>query len=642
MTAPALPMTHRWLAAFACPKGVGRCAQLLRRMIVLGLVLVGLAWGSAAQAQNCSQATTQGTAPASWKTYCWLNLGNYNDAAARTASGQNLSFALPDGSTLSFNIRVNGSTTAYNAVTAPTWIGAAVGNTAFIGIPGRPALYTTASGTRTMTISGITIVPPVGATASVFSFVVADAESSNNNERLRISTNGGGWQLLDTVPPIFGSTLPAISGVGSSDVTITGVPNTVGAHILGSNSPSTVTVETTAGGLQGVMFAVRFASILVQANILGTRVSASDQFNYQIVSNGTGAVTAGGTTSGRGNGPFTIPPLVMSAGLPLSLRTTMASGSASTLAQYATTLTCVNIAGASRPALPNNTVTSDFSLGQLQFGESLVCTYTIGAQPRMTLRKALGSGGRRFATDQFAVRIMQGTTVVATSTTTGSGGTITAGDTGAVQLVIGTAYTLDEIAAGGANLGNYSASLACSNAATGTGTTLPTSVGGIITPRPGDSITCIITNTSVSTAILVIQKTSTVISDPVNGTTNPKAIPGAIIEYTITVRNEGNRAVDANSLVILDLMPDEMALVPGTPVTFTNGSTTSGLNTFNAATMVRYASTPGTAGPFTYTPTGVADRNVRTIRIAPTGTMAAASSTASQPSFTIRFRARVE
>ena len=108
------------------------------------------------------------------------------------------------------------------------------------------------------------------------------------------------------------------------------------------------------------------------------------------------------------------------------------------------------------------------------------------------------------------------------------------------------------------------------------------------------------------------------------------------------MRNEGNRNVDASSIVILDEMPAEMAFVPGTPVTFTNGSTTSGLNTFNAATMVSYASTPGTGGPFTYTPTGVADSNVRAIRIAPTGTMAAASSATSQPSFTVRFRARLE
>jgi hypothetical protein len=77
-------------------------------------------------------------------------------------------------------------------------------------------------------------------------------------------------------------------------------------------------------------------------------------------------------------------------------------------------------------------------------------------------------------------------------------------------------------------------------------------------------------------------------------------------------------------------------------VTFTNGTPTSGLNAFNAGTMVRFSSAPGGTTAFTYTPTGAFDPNVRGIRINPTGTMAAATSGTSQPSFTIRFRARVE
>ncbi len=635
-------LANRVFTVFSYTRDMSGFGHALRLLMVMAVAVIGLSWGSAAEAQNCGQATTQGTAPASWQTYCWLNLTNYDDATARSGSGQNLSFTLTDGSTLAFNIRVDGTTAGYAAVAAPSWSGAAVGNSAFIGIPGRPALYTVNSGTRNITISGITITPPAGASASVFSFIVADAESSNEGESLRITTNGGSWQLLDNVPPISGSTMPTISGVGSGTVNITGVSGTVGAHILGSNSPGSVTIQTTASGLQGVMFAVRFATIRVQASISGSRVSASDQFNYQIASTGTGATVAGGTTSGSGNGPFTIAPLVMSAGQPITLRTAMASGSANTLAAYASTLTCVNTQGTTRPSLPNNAVTSDFNIGQLEFGESLVCSFVIGAQPRLTLRKALGSGGRRFSTDQFTVRIMQGATVTASSTTTGTGGTVNAGNTGAVQLVTGTAYTLDEIAAGSANLGNYTAVLSCTNATSGTGTVLPTAVGGIVTPRPGDSITCIITNTRLSTAVLVIEKVSTLISDPINGTSNPKAIPGAIVEYAITVRNEGSRAVDANSIVIYDQMPDQMAFMPGTPVTFTNGSTTSGLNAFNASTMVRYATTAGTGGPFTYTPTGTADPAVKVIRIIPSGTMAAATSATAEPSFTIRFRAQVE
>ncbi len=632
---------NRLFTMFSYPVGMTGLRIAIRRVLALMLLTCGMMWSAGAQAQDCAQAASQGTAPASWQTYCWLNLANYNDATARGASGQNLSFTLPDGSTLTFNARVTGTAPAYNAVVSPSWTGSAVGNSAFIGIPGRPVLYSAQAGTSSIAITNIAITPPAGGGVTVYSFVVADAESSNDNEALRMSTNGGAWQLMDSVQPSSGSTFPTITGVGSSNVTIGGVPGTVGAHILGSNSPTSVTVETQSGGLQGVMFAIRFATIRLQTQILGARVNTADQFQYQIASTTTGTAITSGTTSGAGSGPFATAPLNMSAGIPITLRVGMAAGSTNTLAQYAALLTCVNSAGATRGSLPSNLVTTSTAIGQLEFGESLVCTYSVGAQPRVRVRKLLGTGGRLFAGDQFTVRIMSGTTVTASSTTTGTGTTVTAGNTNLVQVVTGESYRLDEIAAGTAILANYNAAMACTNATAGSTTTLPTAVGGAITLRPGDSITCSITNTRRATAVLVIEKTSAVISDPVNGTTNPKLIPGAIVEYTVSVRNVGTGAVDASSIVILDVMPADMAFAVGTPVTFTNGTPTSGLNTFNAATMVTYSSAAGGVTPYTYTPTGTFDGNVRGIRIRPTGTMAAATSATSQPSFTIRFRAQV-
>jgi uncharacterized repeat protein (TIGR01451 family) len=156
----------------------------------------------------------------------------------------------------------------------------------------------------------------------------------------------------------------------------------------------------------------------------------------------------------------------------------------------------------------------------------------------------------------------------------------------------------------------------------------------------GDVITCIITNTRRATAVLLVDKISTIISDPVNGTINPMMIPGAIVEYAISVTNVGSAAVDASSIVILDPLPANVTYNSGTAVTFTNGTTASGLNAFNAATMVTFSNQVSGGAPFTYTPSGAFDANVRGLRIAPTGTMAAATAT-TQPSFTIRFRARV-
>lgn len=614
-----------------------------RRLLAMLLMVCGLMWSGTAQAQNCGVAAVQGTAPATWQTYCWLNLAEYNDNTARSASGQNMTFTLTDGSVLRFNLRVTGgSGTAYNTVAAPSWSGASIGNTSFREIPGRTVLYTASAGTRLVTISGITITPPSGATASVFAFVVADAESSNEGEALRLGTNGGAWQVLDIAPPISGSTLPQISGVGSSNVTITGVGGTVGAHIVSSNSPSTVTVETQAGGLQGVMFAVRFASIRLQKVIVGPRANIGDQFRFEIASTATNAVLSSGVTTSTGNGPFTAPTVSLAAGMPLTLREAMASGSPGTLAQYDSRLTCVNLSGPTRAALPNNLAATSVNIGVLQFGEALSCTFTNAAQPRVQLRKQMGVNGRLFSNDQFTIRIREGQTVIAQTTTTGSSSTVDTGDTGLVQLTGGTTYTLDEIAAGTASLANYDATMSCTNTFSGSTTTLPNSVGGTVTPRPGDTITCIITNTRSTTASLVTSKTSRVISDPVNGTVNPKLIPGAIVEYAITVRNVGIGRPDTGSITILDIMPPEMAFATGTPVTFTNGTPTSGLNTFVASTMVRFTSAPGGAAPYTYTPVGPFDPNVRGIRIIPGGRMNAATGPTSQPNFTIRFRARVQ
>lgn len=63
------------------------------------------------------------------------------------------------------------------------------------------------------------------------------------------------------------------------------------------------------------------------------------------------------------------------------------------------------------------------------------------------------------------------------------------------------------------------------------------------------------------TANLTIAKTSSVVSDPVNGTTNPKAIPGASMRYCILVTNNGSGT--ATAIAIADALPAGMTFVPG-------------------------------------------------------------------------------
>lgn len=77
---------------------------------------------------------------------------------------------------------------------------------------------------------------------------------------------------------------------------------------------------------------------------------------------------------------------------------------------------------------------------------------------------------------------------------------------------------------------------------------------------------------TVSAPVLTVSKTSTLISDPVNGTTNPKAIPGAIMEYCIAVTNAAGAAT-ATSLTLSDPLPVTVAYNSGYGA-FINGTIT--------------------------------------------------------------------
>jgi uncharacterized repeat protein (TIGR01451 family) len=614
----------------------------IRRLVVRAIAVVFMLFGmctTAAFAQSCAPATSQGTAPTGWETYCWLDFTTYNDAVARSVAGQNFVFSLSDGSTLTFNLKVTPTgATAFSSIAAPSWTGAAVGNTAFLGIPGRPVLYTAAAGAKSITFSSILITPPPGAPAvSAYSFVAADAESTNDSENLQFVTNGTGWTILDQVNPISGNTYPTITGTGTNTFTETGVPGTVGGYIVGSNSPTTVTANMQAGGLQGAMFAVRFASMRLRKSITGARVDATDQFTFRVTSTSSGSTLASGTTSGTGNGPFSATALSLASGIPLTLTEAMSAGSASALTAYQSRLTCTNGTSSTTP-LPNNVLTTSYNFGALQFGDAIICVFTNAANPHIRLRKALGTGGRRFDTDQFTVRIRNGTTSVATSTTTGTGATVTGGDTALVQVNAGTAYSLDEIVSGPGSLSQYTPVIGCTNGTNGITTSFPTTVPGTITPVLGDVITCTITNTRLAgNATLLVAKTSTVLSDAISGT-NPKAIPGAIVRYTINVQNTGNLTVDANSIILQDPLPANFTLDASTPFIFTNGSVPSGLNAFNQSTMVTYSSTGG--APYSIPLGSGYNAAIRGFRFAPTGTMAAAT-TGGPSSFSISFVGRI-
>jgi uncharacterized repeat protein (TIGR01451 family) len=61
---------------------------------------------------------------------------------------------------------------------------------------------------------------------------------------------------------------------------------------------------------------------------------------------------------------------------------------------------------------------------------------------------------------------------------------------------------------------------------------------------------------TVLAAALSVAKSSRVISDPLNGTTNPKMIPGAVVEYCIAVANAAG-GTTATGVAVSDTLPGE-------------------------------------------------------------------------------------
>ncbi|MEK6743342.1 MAG: hypothetical protein AABZ15_07030 [Nitrospirota bacterium] len=152
---------------------------------------------------------------------------------------------------------------------------------------------------------------------------------------------------------------------------------------------------------------------------------------------------------------------------------------------------------------------------------------------------------------------------------------------------------------------------------------------------------------------ITIVKSFSIYSDPINGTTSPKIIPGSEILYTITAVNSGPGAADANSTVLTDAVPANTTMYvdtgSGDPVTFSCSAFPAACGlTFNYGANVRYTNTfplpallapPNVCGNFSYAPSGSYDANVRGVCINPSGIFNGAGG--GNPSFNVFFRMRV-
>ncbi|MBJ7438673.1 MAG: hypothetical protein JHD35_06580 [Sphingopyxis sp.] len=188
------------------------------------------------------------------------------------------------------------------------------------------------------------------------------------------------------------------------------------------------------------------------------------------------------------------------------------------------------------------------------------------------------------------------------------------------------------------NGANYGQALAC----TGNNTALATNV---LTVNAADTaIVCTFTNSYV--APLSIAKTSVAYSDPLNGLTNPKLIPGGFANYTLTITAPASTSATSNSVIVTDAIPANLSLSVGSyapgpgPIAFTASTSalTYSFTSLSSTTDDLEFSDNGGAS-WTYAPTADAngvDAAVTHVRIRPKGSMMPGSS------FTINLRGLVK
>ena len=149
----------------------------------------------------------------------------------------------------------------------------------------------------------------------------------------------------------------------------------------------------------------------------------------------------------------------------------------------------------------------------------------------------------------------------------------------------------------------------------------------------------------------IVLKSFTLLSDPINASTNPRNIPGAEIQYSIQVTNTGAGNGDNNSVSTIDAIPPYTELFVGDlsgagtgPIRFVQGTPTSNLTwTYTALANltddVDFSNNNGSS--WGYVPTPPYDSTVTHIRLNPKGLMAA-SGGSGNPSFQLQFKVRLK
>lgn len=221
---------------------------------------------------------------------CWLDMSEFDSNAAKKGDGQKMTVNLGGGLTMSFTAHYSGGRTVV-ASEVPTWDDRAAhrgeaGHHAIFGVEGysdfpagsKPALYQnndSGNGSR-IRLSDITITEKNGQKADLqYSFVMADAESTNRNEQM-VYTSSSAIKQLGQYPDDnnYGFCAQEFSDKNKT-ITCTGeygdrVPQ--GIRLYATSAPNWVSIEmrnSGSGSRQGAAFGVIFSQAVAKITVNG-------------------------------------------------------------------------------------------------------------------------------------------------------------------------------------------------------------------------------------------------------------------------------------------------------------------------------------------------------------------------------------
>jgi uncharacterized repeat protein (TIGR01451 family) len=357
--------------------------------------------------------------------------------------------------------------------------------------------------------------------------------------------------------------------------------------------------------------------------------------------NWTCAASAGstcGAASGAGNAINTTATLAVGGTATYTVAGTLSAAATGTLTNTANVALPFAFLVDATPA--NNSATDNTTINQNPGIAKAFAPATISAGGISTLTFTLSNtnaaalSGISF-TDTYPSGVVNATPLTVGGSCAGVTHTATAG---------GTTFNVTGGTIPGGAPGTCTITVQVTSSASGT---YNNTASGVLTTQT--SVAGAPSNTATLTvaAAVTLVKSSAVFSDPINGTANPKRIPGALVTYTVVMNNTGAAAIDAGTVFIIDAVPantdlfvNDLGGAGSGPVVFnvlTSGLTYTFTSLASATDDVSFSNNGGTT--YVYTPTPNAngvDPAVTHIRINPKGAFNAASSCQ------LQFRVRVE